>query len=87
MMLRSYSRAQFIGSDSGDGQFEPDALAAGDGEEHGGCNRGGHGCNSAWIMLPRVPRRSPRSNKLRRGTTGFTGVSTAAQADRPRRSD
>ena len=62
-------------------------LAAGDREEHGGCNRGVHRCNGARITLLRVPRLPPHGNKLGRGATEVTGASTASPVVRPRRND
>ena len=55
------------------------------GKNMGGCDRGVHRCNGARIILLRVPRLLPHSNKLRRGATEVTGASTATLAVRPRR--
>jgi hypothetical protein len=50
-----------------------------------GCDRGVLRCNGSRIILLRVPRVQPHSNKLRRGATEVTGASTATLAVRPRR--
>jgi hypothetical protein len=71
----------------GSSQFDRDVLAAGDKEEHGGCNCGSHWCNGARRILLRVPRLLSRSNKLRRGATEVTDASTAIPVARPRRCD
>jgi hypothetical protein len=84
---RSWWCTQLIDPEVGSSQFDHDVLAAGDREEHGGCNRGSHRCNGARRILLRVPRLLPHSNKLRRGATEVTGASTATLVVRPRRSD
>jgi hypothetical protein len=55
------------------------------GKNTGGCDRGVHRCNGSRIILLRVPRLLPRSNKLRRGATEVIGASTATLAVWPRR--
>jgi hypothetical protein len=54
------------------------------GKNTGGCDRDVHRCNGSRIILLRVPRLLPHSNKLWRGTTEVTGASTTTLAVRPR---
>jgi hypothetical protein len=55
------------------------------GKNTGGCDCGVHRCNGSGIILLKVPRWLPHSNKLRRGATEVTGASMATLAVRPRR--
>jgi hypothetical protein len=55
------------------------------GKNTGGYDRGVHRCKGSRIILLRVPRLLPHSNKLRRGATEVTGASTTMLAVRPRR--
>ena len=55
------------------------------GKNTGGCDRGVHRCNGSRIILLRVPRLLPHSNKLWHGATEVSGASMATLAVRPRR--
>jgi hypothetical protein len=55
------------------------------GKNTGGCDRGVHRCNGSRIILLRVPRLLPHSNKVRCGATEVTGASMTTLVVRPRR--